>query len=77
MKDIKLFLSKVNWWIVYSLGVTVWLTIVLTRSYSHECVVYTPEIEEKKQELINEINEAEDKDTLDSLALILFGFKSR
>jgi len=76
---LKHLLKDVAFWIIIYCVLSTFLWILfLIKWQSHECPKPTlPEITEKNQLIINKINNANDKPTIDSLLLELYGFKSR
>ena len=75
---LKLLLTNFGFWlIIYALVLTFGFIGLIVKYYNYECPEPNiPEITEANQKKINEINDAQTKDDIDSLLLELYGFKS-
>lgn len=81
MSDLKNFITR-NSAVFFTAYIVVTLFIIGLLSHkliAHKCEPYKNEVilQNEYREKINEINNAEDRDTIDSLLLELYGFSSK
>jgi hypothetical protein len=73
-------ISKTSYLIIYGVIMSALATIFFILYVGHDCPTLETqaiEVTKENKETIKKINDAEDKNTIDSLTNILFGFESK